>query len=107
MDVLLTVILYSTAFSSETSSKDAHVILLPSNAMGSNSTTGAILKQLNAQLALARVASAQKQSDYTDLGIGGGGLKDYQPYQQALAEEKAIEDFTTPEIKGPASVTPI
>ena len=56
------------------------------------STTEAILKQLNAQLALARVASSTAQADYTALGIGGGGLKDYQPYQQALANEQVLED---------------
>lgn len=55
------------------------------------STTAEIQKQLEAQLALARVASTQAQQDYTALGIGGSGLKDYKPYTDALEQENAIQ----------------
>ena len=56
------------------------------------STTEAIKEQLQAQLALARVATAQAQQDYSNLGIGGGGLQYYQPYLDALDTEQRIEN---------------
>jgi TP901 family phage tail tape measure protein len=58
---------------------------------GYDGTTESLKKLAQAKLNDAKATLVQAQAEYTKLGIGGGGLSNYQPYTDALEEVNKLQ----------------